>query len=140
MMSLSVLSTSNKPEAIFLDANVLIEIILARSNQQKAIEYLKRSAPAQLHISALTAHLVVHFGQKVAELDVIEQFLADYSIIDLTENDFDWAFKNMEGDDYEDALQVSVAVRAGIGEFVTFDKALAKRYFTFPGLTITQLK
>jgi predicted nucleic acid-binding protein len=111
----------------FLDANILLEIILERSNQSRAKSFLE-SNNENLYISALTAHLVTHFGQSIVELPILRQFLGDYSILELEARDFEWAFTNIQNNDYEDALQLAVAIRNGCSQFITFDKALVKTY------------
>ena len=124
-MNLSDESTS--PNPLFLDANVVLEIVLARSHQQKAREIHDQHA-GRLHISALTAHLIVHFGQSIVDLPILRQLLQDYTIIELCEADFEWAFINIRGNDYEDALQLAVAIRSGCQKFATFDQGLFNLY------------
>ena len=112
---------------VFLDANVLLEIILARSNESDARKFLNAQTEKPC-ISALTAHLVVHFGQKIVELPILRKFLEDYEVLPLDNADFEWAFMNMRGNDFEDALQVAIAIRNGSSTFVTFDKQLVGNY------------
>ncbi len=89
----------------FLDANILLEVIFDRKHAESCKEFM-RSHPNS-GISALTAHLVVHFGAMDFELDVLRSFLADFNTTDLTKQDFDWAFSNSLGD-FEDALQLGL--------------------------------
>jgi predicted nucleic acid-binding protein len=114
-------------EQIFLDANVLLEIILGRENAALARRFLEKDG-AQLNISALTAHLVVHFGKQIVELAVLRKFLADYNVLTLDTIDFEWAFNNIRNQDFEDALQLAVAIRNGCSKFITFDSNLTKAY------------
>lgn len=124
-MNLSPKNT--QPSAVFLDANILIEIIQGRAKQASARAILQQHA-GQLYISALTAHLVMHFGLERTTTLVLRQFLSDYTILPLEDGDFEWAFANMQGADYEDALQIAVATRNNHTSFITFDKSLVKRY------------
>jgi len=113
--------------AVFLDANVLLEIVLGRNHETIARRFIEQQG-GSFYISALTAHLVVHFGEAIVDLPVIRKFLADYTILTLDAMDFEWAFTNMRDQDFEDALQLAVAIRNGCGQFVTFDKNLATTY------------
>jgi predicted nucleic acid-binding protein len=114
-------------ESLFLDANILLEIILSRPNEKLARELLEKQ-DEEVYISALTAHLVVHFGQPIVSLPILRGFLADYTVLELTNTDFEWAFSNTRNKDFEDALQLAVAIRNGCTQFVTFDKTLATTY------------
>lgn len=107
---------------IAIDTNVLLEILLERDHQQMAEEFLLKQHASNLNISALTAHLVMHFGSNFHKQDVLRQFLSDYRMLALKSVDFDWAFNNAQGKDFEDALQLDVAIRNGCKKFVTFDK------------------
>lgn len=123
-------------KSIFLDANVLLEIVLERKNSQLAREIIIANA-GHLNISALTAHLVVYFGQNVVGLPVIRKFLGDYNIQTLSSADFEWAFNNARNADFEDALQLAVAIRTGSEEFITLDKTL---FETYQNLSIIDVK
>jgi predicted nucleic acid-binding protein len=114
-------------DAVFLDANVLLEIILGRNQKNVARRFIEQRSE-NLYISALTAHLVAHFGRAIVDLPVLREFLADYNMIALDPIDFEWAFTNARNQDFEDALQLAVAIRNGCGRFVTLDKNLASTY------------
>jgi len=105
----------------------LLEIILNRDQHVTVRQYIETSENA-LAISALTGHLIVHFGVKIVRMPIIKQFLSDYEFYSLTAQDFEWAFTNIRGNDFEDALQIAVAVRNGCSKFVTLDKDLIKNY------------
>lgn len=112
---------------MYLDANILLEILLSRPNEKSARKLLEEQSD-EVFISALTAHLVTHFGKSIVELPILRAFLADYTLLSLEANDFEWAFTNARDNDFEDALQLAVAIRNGCEEFVTFDKHLAELY------------
>lgn len=120
---------------VFLDANVLLEIILDRPRQKVARETVKRHAGSSA-ISALTGHLVVHFGLSRTDMPVLRAFLADYQVLALEPSDFEWAFTNARNPDFEDALQLAVAIRNGFGQFLTFDKKLFETYKSLPTIKI----
>ena len=118
---------NTQTDTLFLDANVLLEILLGRKNEVVARSVIEHHSE-NLFISSLTAHLVVHFGQAVVDLPILRKFLSDYTILALDSADFEWAFINMRNQDFEDALQLSVAIRNGCDKFLTLDKTLASLY------------
>lgn len=124
--------------SIFLDANILLEIIHERECFDDAVAYVRAHA-GQLCISALTVHLVMYFGSKVAEAKVLRQFLSDYRVLPVSARDIDWTFDHIRGNDFEDALQVACAVNGGCTRFVTLDAALVRRYKGTQGITVTSL-
>lgn len=124
--------------AAFLDASVLIEVILNRANASRARELIENQS-GDLYISALTAHLVVHFGKSIVDFPVLRSFLADYTVLGLEAADFEWAFMNARNRDFEDALQLAVAVRHGCSRFITFDTGVAHSYNELPSIKVTLL-
>jgi predicted nucleic acid-binding protein len=127
------LPKNTQTETVFLDANVLLEIILGRDNEAIARKTLE-AHQGSLFISSLTAHLIVHFGKTIVDIPVLRQFLSDYTILSLEGIDFEWAFTNLRNSDFEDALQIGVAIRNGCTDFLTFDKALYKDYTDLPSI------
>lgn len=126
---------------VFFDANVLLSLLLKRPGNVAAENFQlnlgRDNSP--IHISVLTGHLVAHFRPESISLRVIELFLSDYALLDMTQADFHWAFTNRADEDFEDALQIAIAIRNGCSEFVTFDKKLASNYSNLPTLKITLL-
>ena len=135
-MILSMLDTQNK--SVFLDANILLEIILERKNQTIAKELLSVK-DVDFNISAFSAHLIMYFVQKKVDLPILRQFIGDYTILPLEAVDFDWAFINMRNDDFVDALQLAVAVRNGCANFITFDKPLVETYGSLKNISVSLL-
>ncbi len=133
MMNPSLASTPS--HSVFLDANIVLEILLGREKDAAARKLLETYA-GNLHISALTSHLVTHFGQKIVELPTLRQFLADYIILSLEAADFEWAFTNLRNQDFEDTLQLGVAIRHGCSHFITFDKPLYQTYKDLPTIHV----
>ncbi len=123
---------------MYLDANILLEILLDRPNAARAHQFIEEQ-DGQIYISALTAHLVVHFGKAIVDLPILRSFLSDYVVLGLDETDFEWAFTNTRDNDFEDALQLAVAIRNGCQEFVTFDKHLASTYKNLIQLNVSLL-
>ena len=135
-MNLSL--TNTQASSIFLDANIVLEIVLERQNQQLAINFLSKYSD-NLNISSLTAHLIIYFGQKRVDLPVLRRFLEDYTVLSLDSVDFEWAFNNIRNNDFEDALQLSVAIRNGCNSFITFDKSLVDSYANLRNISIQLL-
>ena len=135
-MNLSL--TNTQASGIFLDANIVLEIVLERQNQQLAINFLSKYSD-DLNISSLTAHLIIYFGQKRVDLPVLRRFLEDYTVLSLDSVDFEWAFNNIRNNDFEDALQLSVAIRNGCNSFITFDKSLVDSYANLRNISIQLL-
>lgn len=92
-----------------------------------------------LYISALTAHLVVHFGQAIVHLPIVRQFLGDYTVLGLENADFNLAFNNVRGNNFEDGLQLAVAIRNGCTHFSTFDTDLVARYQDLPSIQVQRV-
>ena len=127
--------TSEKP-SIYLDANILLEILLGRKNQESARRLVIENY-GSISISALTAHLVLYFGSSILNIEDLHSFLGDYKILALDKDSFEWAFVNYKNKDFEDALQLAVAIKNGQTVFYTLDKAL---YASYKNLTIISVQ
>jgi len=124
---------------VYFDANVLLEVVLKRDKESVARETLLQNAPDGL-ISTLTGHLVMHFGRKDKAIPALRAFLSDYRLLALKTVDFDWAFNNIRDKDFEDALQLAVAIRNGCDRFLTFDEKLYKYYKDLAAIEVELLK
>jgi len=112
---------------IFIDANVLLEVILKRV-RSKACEQVLINDKNKA-ISILTVDLVMYFVERdKLEWEPVKTFLESFSWLPFTDSDAQWAFANFEGDDFEDALQVACAIREGCSRMVTLDRSLSKKY------------
>ena len=114
-----------------IDANVLLETLLeGRIKANVATKYLSRVENGAL--SPLSAHLYVHFGikEKHAVADLLQDLQA-YRMLTMDEAVVRWAAANVQGNHFEDALQVASALLDGCDRFVTFDGPLAKNYGQF---------
>jgi predicted nucleic acid-binding protein len=84
-------------------------------------------------ISMLSTHLIMYFGRKERADDAfLHGVIGANELLPLTAEDYDWAAANERGRDFEDALQLATALRAGCTSFVTLDRALAKAYAGLP--------
>lgn len=123
---------------VYFDANVLMESVESRSRVGEADSVIQKNF-GNMYISALTVHLVMYFGLKAYSADVLKAFLTDFTVLAVEPSDVAWAFDHMVKNDFEDALQVSVALRAGCEVFYTFDRNLYVAYKNLPNLTIKLL-
>ena len=107
---------------VFLDANILLEILFKRSKYDKVVDSLNSMQDANFYISALSVDIVMYFvEQQKQSKDVAWQFLDCYNVLDLKFQDLSWAKDNDMGD-FEDALQVGCAIRGKCDLFITLDK------------------
>src|ERR1700722_4539380 len=98
---------------IFLDANILLEVVLVDRPHYERVKRLLDNTTEETALSTLTAHLVMHFGRKEEANDAfLHAMLGENTILDLTHEDYQWAANNEQGRDFEDALQVAVAIRS----------------------------
>lgn len=125
--------------SLFVDVNVLIEILESRP-KRKAAQNLMRANAGNLYISTLTCHIVTYVSQKRVGLELLEQFLTDYEWLALLPEDVLWAFDNRRGKDFEDALQIAIAIRNGCDTFITLDQELFRTYGALPTLSVKLLK
>lgn len=123
---------------VFLDANVLLEIIYDRPKAQLVHDILVKNR-GNIYISPLSVHLILYFGLRVANLKTLETFITDYKILSMDSHDIRWAFTNVRNNDFEDALQLAVAIRNGCDEFITQDKDLISKYSDLPTIAVRNL-
>jgi len=114
---------------ILLDANVLLEILIAGRAQKTAVFKWMEQNNEEFCISMLTVHFVLHFGLK-DKLDItdLKTFLADYPKIALLPEDYVAAIGLLRNKDHEDALQLATAERIGCSRIITLDKKFAETY------------
>lgn len=113
---------------IFLDANILIELIVpGRAHYQQVRELIDEYDNAAT--TTLSAHLAWHFGRQAqVPDDLIGSIIESCRLTAITPKDYYWARQNEEGEDFEDALQAAASIRSGCEIFVTLDRSLSKRY------------
>lgn len=124
---------------VFLDTNILLEIILKDRPKRLQVESFLKAVDEPTAISMLSVHLIMHFGRKTkTNDDLLRGFISENEILSLMPEDYGWALANEQKKDFEDALQMSVAIRADCSSFVTLDSKLAKAYTGLP-ITITAI-
>ena len=112
---------------IFIDANVLLEVILRRRHAKACEDLLIKDESKA--ISILSIDLVMYFLERnKLKWSPVKKFLESFIWLPITDSDAQWAFTNIKGNDFEDPLQVACAIREGCRRFVTLDIALSKRY------------
>lgn len=112
---------------IFVDANVLLEVILKRAKAETCEAYLRGGSDKA--ISILTLDLVMYFIERdKLQWEPVKHFLESFVWLPIADADAQWAYANFKGDDFEDALQVACANREDCTSFATLDKSLAKKY------------
>jgi predicted nucleic acid-binding protein len=81
----------------------------------------------------LTVHLIMHFGRKEQIDDYfLQAVINENELFSLSAEDYEWALVNERGKDFEDALQLAVAMRTNCDTFLTLDKKLARDYADLP--------
>jgi predicted nucleic acid-binding protein len=116
-----------KNMVLFADANVILETLLPE--RPKALQAEQSLAGRTVYISMLTVHLAYHFGKKEGySLQEIKTALAGYHVLDLTREDYQSAGRLVKNNDFEDALQLAVALRSNCDTIVTLDKPFAHTY------------
>ncbi len=117
---------------VFVDANAVLELLLPNRKHIREVAAIL-GASDNLCISMLSVHLAWHFGRQEQIADEsIAEMLDDYTVVDMTVEDYVWARTYEEGKDFEDALQLATALRTGCDTFITLDTRLAKRYTRLP--------
>jgi len=114
---------------VFLDTNILLEIILKDRAKKLQVENFLKVVSEPSAISMLSVNLIMHFGRKEqANDEFLEGVIRENKLLTLIPEDYEWALVNEKKKDFEDALQMAVAIRAGCEAFVTLDSDLAKAY------------
>lgn len=121
---------------VFLDANILLELALTdRRKKLQVIQFLDGGEGFMMSI--LSVHLLIYFGLKDGlVLEDLFGIADSYKLLDINEDDYEWAKKHCVDGDFEDALQVASAVRNQAKDFVTLDANLAKNYEKFIKITL----
>ncbi|HLA49316.1 MAG TPA: PIN domain-containing protein [Candidatus Saccharimonadales bacterium] len=117
---------------IVLDTNIVLEILEKRHHLQAVLDLLGQHSKELIAVTTLTLSNVFYVAEKSQAATIAaEELLKNYVIIDVTSADADWAFKNYDHKDFEDALQVAAAKRSGAKLFMTIDGPLTSKYQSF---------
>ena len=106
---------------LFLDANILLEVMMVRSKLKK-IGRILHEPKYEFYVSTLSVHILYYF----AELEGIERSFVKKLTTDMVTK----AQDRYDGKDFEDCLQATCAEAAGCDEILTLDKNFAKNSAT----------
>ncbi len=113
---------------ICFDTNVLTDMMLARPTAEISHAYFAQNIK-EASASILSLQFLMYYAEKHhMNTDAVRKASNLMIWLPVTEEDTQWAFEHYDGKDYEDALQVSIALREGCTTFVTRDKKLAQKY------------
>jgi predicted nucleic acid-binding protein len=115
---------------VFVDASVLMEVLLARANRQ-ACEALLADEGSVFFVSSLTVHLAYHFCEKYkVAVGPLEDLLESFTILPIDANMVKQAQRRYTSKDFEDCLQAAAAEAGTCQEIATLDKKFATRSST----------
>lgn len=134
MQTQSTMAAARKRRAC-IDANVLLEVALLRSQMDRCKRLLKQ-VEGRAFVSGLSVHLTVYFGVRSLSLEEIRVFLEQFEVVPVSKKVVDWAWANRRNDDFEDALQIASAIYAGCEVFYTLDRTLARDYRHLPQIDV----
>jgi predicted nucleic acid-binding protein len=118
-----------KYNKIFLDANILLELLLPGRAKTKECEQFLQSYKGQFVISSLSIHIAYYYCKKQGySISQVDSFISDFEIASVGRDEYLLAIKLVKGDDIEDALQVATSISNDCNDFLTIDKQLAKTY------------
>jgi predicted nucleic acid-binding protein len=131
---------------IFLDANILFDIILTRpkSETARSIFHAGINGGAELYTTPSVLHITAYFtaekfNQRQTK-EILLTLLNDVKIIDCDHNTALMALSNNEIEDTEDALQYFTALKYRMDFFISSDKKLRKAALPqLPVLTADQM-
>lgn len=111
---------------LFLDANILMEIMFARSKLEQ-IQEIMSSERNEFYISTLTVHLLYYFSElEHVDGDFVRNLVDLAAHLPITDAMCSDAQKRYLGKDFEDCLQAACAEQSGCDEIVTLDKQFEK--------------
>lgn len=110
---------------VLLDASFVIEVLLGRSKMKECIGILELNYI--FCINLLTVHLLFYFGIKSGlRIDEIYDFVKEFKILGLSEEDYLLAINLILDNDLEDALQVANALNSNCDQVISLDSGLKK--------------
>ncbi len=108
--------------SLFVDANVVLEVLLMRPGIQAAMEALA-NREGYASVSPLTVHLCYYYCGKGGVKDHhIKEYLKNFFILTMDNNVVKLAQDSYHGKDFEDCMQAACAELGGCDEIITFDE------------------
>jgi predicted nucleic acid-binding protein len=112
---------------VFLDANILMEILFQRTKYTQIAEFLSQNS--NVYISFLTIHILMYYTElEKLEVQNTWQLIQNCTILENNQTTFELAKNIYSGDDFEDCLQIATCLSDEITTFITLDKNLAKNH------------
>jgi predicted nucleic acid-binding protein len=126
-------------DLIFIDTNILMEVLFHRSQYDAAMAGLMSLAEQAIVCTSIVSVSTLLYYVEAKKLDkkIAHHFIKGYRILGMSEIDYEWAENNDQGD-FEDALQTACARRHSCSYLLTLDKRFGKMYGKYlPVQTIT---
>ena len=121
---------------LFVDANVLIEILIDRRLSQQCIQILEDTSQ-QYVISALTVHIVWYIAEKYSlNQSKVDEMLSIWEVLPVTASSIKAARGRYDGKDFEDCLQAVCAEAGDCDLIVTIDKKFRQHSSTSLPVTL----
>ena len=114
---------------VLVDANVLMELFFNRPKRDATVAAITSLTKDSIVCTSILSISVLLYFVETEKRDktLAYSFLNGYKVLDMSEADFIWAQANDQGD-FEDALQVSCALRHTCQKLLTLDKNLGLMY------------
>ena len=113
---------------IFLDTNILVDLIDGRGRQEKVLKYLSgKPIVASSILSISTAFYITQKSSGFTALDM-SKFTRKLKVIDAGKDVLERAYMICADKDLEDAIQIATAIAGGAEVFITADKKLLQNY------------
>ena len=110
----------------FVDANVLLEIILDRRLARQSNAVLRDISKSYV-ISALTVHIVWYIAERYrSDRKVVDDVISAFTIAPVTGRTVSVARLRYSGKDFEDCIQAVCAEESGCRQIITIDKNFQK--------------
>jgi predicted nucleic acid-binding protein len=123
---------------IFIDANVLLEILLDRSLASECGS-LVRDPSNEYAISVITMHIVWYMAEKYSlPAELIDDLLSVWIVLPVNAQTIKLARDRYDGKDFEDCLQAACAESYKCDEIITLDKRFKAHSHTVLPVTIIQ--
>lgn len=112
---------------LFLDVNIILEILLNRPKAFFCLEECKKHS--QLFISPTCIHIIYYFAEKAGiDKKIVQDLLTDFTILNSGREQLNIAQKIYDGKEMEDALQIACATGNNISKVFTLDTKMIKKY------------
>ncbi len=112
---------------IFLDSNVILEILFEREKANFCVEICKQYNA--LYISSTSLHIIYYYAEKAKiNLVYVRNMLEDINILPVSKFEYNFALEIFKDEDMEDALQIATAVNNNIELIFSLDIKMLKKY------------